>query len=98
MASGVAISGRDGHQRNQTVLVPASRNHGGFVLTGPDLMRGGKRPKGWRLKRDPYLLETNVPGVFAAGDVRQGAVRRIASAVGEGAVVVSFVHQYLKTV
>jgi thioredoxin reductase (NADPH) len=50
------------------------------------------------LKRDPFLLETSVPGVFAAGDVRQGAIRRVASAVGEGAIAVSFIHQYLKTV
>lgn len=74
------------------------RNRAGFILTGPDLIVDGKRPKGWTLKRDPYLLETNVPGIFAAGDVRQGAVRRVASAVGEGAIAVSLVHQYLKTV
>ena len=74
------------------------RNNAGFILTGPDLIRDGKRPAGWSLKRDPYLLETSVPGIFAAGDVRQGAIRRVASAVGEGAVAVNFVHQYLKTV
>lgn len=74
------------------------RNRTGFIVTGPNLIREGRRPKGWKLKRDPYLLETNVPGIFAAGDVRQGAVRRVASAVGEGAIAVSFVHQYLKTV
>jgi thioredoxin reductase (NADPH) len=74
------------------------RNSAGFILTGPDLIREGKRPAGWSLKRDPYLLETSVPGIFAAGDVRQGAIRRVASAVGEGAVAVSFVHQYLNTV
>jgi thioredoxin reductase (NADPH) len=73
-------------------------NHSGFIPTGPDLIRNGKPPKGWTLKRDPFLLETNVPGVFAAGDVRQGAVRRVASAVGYGAIVVSQVHQFLKTV
>jgi thioredoxin reductase (NADPH) len=73
-------------------------NRSGFILTGADLMREGKPPAGWPLRRDPYLLETSVPGIFAAGDVRQGAVRRVASAVGEGAVVVSLVHQYLKTV
>jgi thioredoxin reductase (NADPH) len=73
-------------------------NRAGFIPTGPDLILNGKPPKGWRLKRDPLLLETNVPGVFAAGDVRQGAVRRVASAVGYGAIVVSQVHQYLKTV
>ncbi len=74
------------------------RNSAGFILTGQDLIRDGKRPQGWRLQRDPYLLETSVPGIFAAGDIRQGAVRRVASAVGEGAVAVSLVHQYLKTV
>ncbi len=74
------------------------RNSAGFVVTGHDLTRGGRRPEGWRMKRDPYLLETSVPGIFAAGDVRQGAVRRVATAVGEGAMAVSFVHQYLKTV
>jgi thioredoxin reductase (NADPH) len=74
------------------------RNHGGFIYTGPDLVRNGSRPKNWRLKRDPYLLETNVPGIFAAGDVRHGVVRRVASAVGQGSMAISFVHQYLKTV
>jgi thioredoxin reductase (NADPH) len=74
------------------------RNSAGFILTGLDLIREGKKPAGWSLKRDPYLLETSVPGIFAAGDVRQGAIRRVASAVGEGAVAVSFVHQYLNTV
>ena len=74
------------------------RNSAGFILTGPDLMVNGQRPKGWKLQRDPYLLETSVPGIFAAGDVRQGATRRVAAAVGEGANVVSQVHQYLRTV
>jgi thioredoxin reductase (NADPH) len=73
-------------------------NSSGFILTGQDLMKDGKRPVGWKLNRDPYLLETSVPGIFAAGDVRQGAVRRVASAVGEGAIAVSLVHQYLRTV
>jgi thioredoxin reductase (NADPH) len=74
------------------------RNSAGFILTGPDLLRNGKRPRGWTLKRDPYPLETSVPGIFAVGDVRQGAVRRVASAVGQGAIAVGLVHQYLKTV
>jgi thioredoxin reductase (NADPH) len=74
------------------------RNHAGFILTGPDLMQDGKPPKGWRLQRDPFLLETSVPGIFAAGDVRQGAMRRVASAVGAGANAVAQVHQYLRTV
>jgi thioredoxin reductase (NADPH) len=74
------------------------RNRAGFVLTGQDLIQDGRRPKGWTLQRDPFLLETSVPGIFAAGDVRQGAVRRVASAVGQGANAVNFVHQYLRTV
>lgn len=74
------------------------RNEAGFILTGQDLIRNGRRPKNWRSSRDPFLLETSVPGIFAAGDVRQGAVRRVASAVGQGSNAVSFVHQYLKTI
>jgi thioredoxin reductase (NADPH) len=74
------------------------RNSAGFILTGDELMKDGRRPLDWKLKRDPFLLETSVPGIFAVGDVRQGAVRRVASAVGQGAIVVHFVHQYLKTV
>ena len=74
------------------------RSNAGFILTGPDLMRDGKRPRNWTLKRDPYLMETSVPGIFAAGDVRNGVVRRVASAVGQGAVTVSSVHAYLETV
>jgi len=70
----------------------------GFILTGLDLMHEGKRPKGWTLNRDPFLLETSVPGIFAAGDVRHGSVKRVATAVGEGAISVALVHQYLKTV
>ena len=70
----------------------------GFILTGRDLFKNGGRPAGWKLKRDPFLMETNVPGVFAAGDVRHGVIRRVASAVGQGSGVVSFVHEYLKTV
>jgi thioredoxin reductase (NADPH) len=70
----------------------------GFILTGQDLLRGGRRPKGWTPQRDPSLLETSVPGIFAAGDVRHGTIRRVASAVGQGAVAVSLVHQYLETV
>jgi thioredoxin reductase (NADPH) len=73
------------------------RNRVGFIPTGPDLMLNGKPPKGWTMKRAPFLLETDVPGIFAAGDVRQGAIRRVASAVGYGAIAVSLIHQYLKT-
>jgi thioredoxin reductase (NADPH) len=74
------------------------RSDAGFILTGPDLKREGHPPRNWTLKRDPFLLETSVLGVFAAGDVRHGVVRRVASAVGQGAVCVSFVHAYLETV
>jgi thioredoxin reductase (NADPH) len=74
------------------------RNPDGFILTGPDLIQNGKRPHGWTLQRDPFLLETSVPGIFAAGDVCHGAIRRVATAVGQGAIAVSLVHQYLKTV
>lgn len=69
-----------------------------FICTGPDLFLGGNRPKGWTLQRDPFVLETNVPGIFAAGDVRHGAIRRVASAVGQGAVAVELIHKYLETV
>jgi thioredoxin reductase (NADPH) len=74
------------------------RDERGFILTGPDVLRDGQRPKGWPLDRDPYLLETNVPGVFAVGDVRHGSVKRVASGVGEGSVAVQFIHQYLSKV
>jgi thioredoxin reductase (NADPH) len=70
----------------------------GFVYTGQDLMRGGRRPKNWKLRRDPFMLETSVPGIFAAGDVRHGVVRRVASAAGQGAIAVSLAHKYLETV
>jgi thioredoxin reductase (NADPH) len=77
------------------------RDDRGFVLTGADLSPVNNlnhRPKGWRLDRDPYLLETNIPGVFAVGDVRHGSVKRVASGVGEGSICVQFVHQYLANV
>ncbi|MGH9512091.1 MAG: FAD-dependent oxidoreductase [Terriglobales bacterium] len=74
------------------------RDERGFVLTGPDLIRDGQHPKGWTLDRDPFLLETNVPGLFAVGDVRHGSVKRVASGVGEGSVAVQFIHQYLSKV
>ena len=74
------------------------RDERGFILTGPDLIRDGQHPKGWTLDRDPFLLETNVPGIFAVGDVRYGSVKRVASGVGEGSVAVQFVHQYLSKV
>jgi thioredoxin reductase (NADPH) len=74
------------------------RDDRGFILTGPDLMRDGQRPKGWTPDRDPFLLETNIPGIFAVGDVRHGSVKRVASGVGEGSVAVQFIHQYLSKV
>jgi len=74
------------------------RDERGFILTGADLVRGGKRPGGWPLARDPYWPETSVPGIFAAGDVRHGSVKRVASGVGEGSIAVQFTHQYLSEV
>jgi len=74
------------------------RDSSGFILTGPGLLRGARRPRGWHLDRDPFLLETSVPGIFAAGDVRHRSVKRVASAVGEGSMAVQFVHQYLSRV
>jgi thioredoxin reductase (NADPH) len=74
------------------------RDARGFILTGPDLFIDGSRPKGWALDRDPFLLETNIPGIFAVGDVRHGSVKRVASGVGEGSVAVQFIHQYLSKV
>jgi thioredoxin reductase (NADPH) len=74
------------------------RDDHGFILTGPDLPRQGKHPRGWPLERDPFLLETSVPGVFAVGDVRHGSVKRVASGVGEGSIAVQFVHRYLAEV
>jgi thioredoxin reductase (NADPH) len=74
------------------------RDERGFILTGPDLIRDGQHPKGWTLDRDPFLLETNIPGLFAVGDVRHGSVKRVASGVGEGSVAVQFIHQYLSKV
>ena len=67
----------------------------GFILSGPDLIANGRRPRNWTLKRDPFLLETNVPGIFVAGDVRHGSIKRVASAVGEGSIAIELVHQYL---
>ena len=67
----------------------------GFVLSGPDLQIEGKMPKIWKENRAPYLLETSTPGIFVAGDVRHGSVKRCASAVGEGSISVQFMHQYL---
>ncbi|HXQ96302.1 MAG TPA: FAD-dependent oxidoreductase [Candidatus Acidoferrales bacterium] len=73
------------------------RDQAGFVLSGPALSRTGNQPVRWPLRREPLLLETSVPGVFVAGDVRSGSVKRIASSVGEGSMAVQFIHQYLAT-
>ncbi len=73
----------------------AVRDKRGFIVAGPDLVVDGKRPAGWPLDRDPYHLETSIPGVFVAGDVRADSVKRVASAVGEGAMAVRFVHEHL---
>jgi thioredoxin reductase (NADPH) len=74
------------------------RDERGFIYSGSNLIRDGKRPSGWKLDRDPALLETSVPGIFVVGDVRHGSVKRVASGVGEGSVAISFVHQYLSKV
>ncbi|MEZ5115426.1 MAG: FAD-dependent oxidoreductase [Candidatus Nanopelagicales bacterium] len=83
---------------SQLVHGVVETDESGFVLTGQDLVHDGRRPKGWRPARDPFLLETSVPGIFAAGDVRHDVIRRVASAVGQGSVAVSLVHKYLETV
>lgn len=77
------------------VQAGVTRDEAGYLVTGPDLLRDDQRPDGWPLDRPPYYLETNIPGLFAAGDVRHGSVKRCASAVGEGAMAVMFVHRYL---
>jgi thioredoxin reductase (NADPH) len=71
------------------------RDETGYIIAGSDLLRDGVPPEGWPLERQPMLLETSVPGVFAAGDVRNGSVKRVASAVGEGAIAIQMVHKYL---
>ena len=74
------------------------RDRQGFILAGTDLLRERQRPKGWTLERDPFLLEASLPGIFVAGDVRYGSVKRVASGVGEGAIAVQFIHRYLSKV
>jgi thioredoxin reductase (NADPH) len=71
------------------------RDDDGFLLAGPDLHSMGKLPDAWREPREPFLLESSVPGIFVAGDVRHGSIKRVASAVGEGSIAVNFIHQYL---
>jgi thioredoxin reductase (NADPH) len=75
-----------------------ARDERGFVLAGPDLLKDGKLPTGWNLDRDPFLLESSLPGVFVVGDVRHGSIKRVASAVGEGAIAVQFIHRYMAKV
>jgi thioredoxin reductase (NADPH) len=84
----------------RTDWLPGSigRDEQGFNLTGPSLLSGGQRPQGWMLDRDPFLLETSLPGIFVAGDVRSGSVKRVASGVGEGSIAVQFIHHYLSRV
>jgi thioredoxin reductase (NADPH) len=74
------------------------RDRQGFILTGLDLLQDRERPKRWTLDRQPYLLESSVPGIFVAGDVRYGSVKRVASGVGEGSIAVQFIHRYLSKV
>lgn len=74
------------------------RDKQGFILTGLDLLQDRERPKRWTLDRQPYLLESSVPGIFVAGDVRYGSVKRVASGVGEGSIAVQFIHRYLSKV
>jgi thioredoxin reductase (NADPH) len=78
----------------ETEWLPAeiARDKRGYVLTGDDVVKAGR----WSCDRDPYLLETSVPGVFACGDVRLSPVKRVASAVGEGSMAIAFVHKYLQ--
>jgi thioredoxin reductase (NADPH) len=68
----------------------------GFIRTGPDLSSEDLSTAKWMWKRRPYLLETSIPGVFAIGDLRAGNIKRVASAVGEGSIAISFVHQFLR--
>ncbi len=75
---------------------PFLRDERGFVFAGPDLLVDGELPASWTLERAPYHLETSIPGVFVAGDVRAESVKRVASAVGEGAMAVMLVHRYLQ--
>jgi thioredoxin reductase (NADPH) len=83
--------------RTEWLPTDVDRDETGFVPTGPGVLHDGRRPAGWGPDRDPFLLESSMPGVFAAGDVRARSVKRIASAVGEGSMAIQFVHQYLAT-
>jgi thioredoxin reductase (NADPH) len=83
--------------RTEWLTGEVGRDDAGFIPTGLDVLVEGRRPEGWHADRDPFLLEASLPGVFAAGDVRARSVKRIASAVGEGAMSIAFVHQYRAT-
>ena len=71
------------------------RDEHGFLLTGQDVLADAPRESWWKLSRDPYPLESSQPGVFVAGDLRHGSIKRVASAVGEGAMAASLIHRYL---
>jgi thioredoxin reductase (NADPH) len=83
--------------QSQLVADLVKRSDKGYIFTGPDLIVDKKPPQGWTLERDPFLLETSVPGIFAAGDVRFGTNHRVASAVGEGAIAFALMKEYLKS-
>jgi len=83
--------------QSQFVADLVKRDEKGYIFTGADLLVDKKPPQGWTLERDPFLLETSVPGIFAAGDVRFGTNHRVASAVGEGAIAFAFMKEYLKS-
>jgi thioredoxin reductase (NADPH) len=74
------------------------RDAQGYIYSGVHLIREGKRPSGWTPDRDPFMLETSVPGIFVAGDVRHASTKGVTSGVGEGAMAVKLIHQYLRTV
>jgi thioredoxin reductase (NADPH) len=82
--------------RTQWLPDDIARDRWGFVVTGTDLVVGGRPPEGWPLQRPPMPLECSLPGVFAVGDVRHGSVKRVASAVGEGSIAIRLVHDYLR--
>jgi thioredoxin reductase (NADPH) len=84
--------------RSEIVASLVERDEAGFILTGPDLGRNEHGIPGWNLERDAFVFETSVPGIFAAGDVRAGANRRVAAAVGEGSAAIYAIHRYLETV
>jgi thioredoxin reductase (NADPH) len=81
--------------RTEWLAGNVERDEHGFILSGPDLLRGGRKPRNWNQEREPFLLETSTPGIFVAGDVRRGSMKRVASSVGEGATAVQFIRQYL---